>query len=416
MNSMLEAVFGQIDEASSILSSDYGDKKRFIKAIKLIKNPQKIIKGRVKVGKKTYQAFRIQHSDARGPFKGGIRFHPNVSLDEVRALSTLMSLKCAVAGIPYGGAKGGVVVDPSKLTPNELKILSQKYAELITPYIGAWKDVPAPDVNTDGAVMSLMLEAYEKKIGMQSPATFTGKPIELGGSLGRTEATGMGGVFILKAYAKLKNIRKGASIAVQGFGNVGFWFAKLAVREGYKIVAISDSSGGLYDKKGLNIENLLSLKEKHGSFLEASKKEKKQFVSNSELLELPVDVLVPAALENSINKNNMKKIKAKVIIEMANGPTTKDADEYLSKKKIDIIPDILSNSGGVTVSYFEWVQNLSGDRWERPAVFKKLEKTITKAFFEIEKTSRIKKISLRKSANYISLKRIIDTMMLRGRV
>jgi glutamate dehydrogenase len=432
MNAMLEAALNQIKDTSLILSEDYPDKqslpsdgkKRFKKAIEAILTPQRIIKGKISIKgkddkKKTFQAFRIQHNDARGPFKGGIRFHQNVSRDEVQALATLMSLKCAVVGIPYGGAKGGVIVDPSKLTREELKNLSIEYAKLIAPHIGPWKDVPAPDVNTDGQIMSWMLEAYEKKIGIQAPATFTGKPLELGGSLGRTEATGQGGVYVLQAlknskFPKLQNSK--ITIAIQGFGNVGYYFAKIAQELGFNVVAVSDSSSGLYNSKGLNIDEIAKFKETGQPLKEAPLKGGSKYITNGELLELPVTVLVPAALENSITKENMKKISAKVILEMANGPTTSEADTYLHEKGIDIIPDILANSGGVTVSYFEWVQNLSGYYWTNKRVNEELKKIITKAFIDIDRVVKQKHISYRRGANYLSIKRIIDAMMLRGRV
>jgi glutamate dehydrogenase/leucine dehydrogenase len=419
---MLAAALNQIKDSSLILSGDYEDSKRFKKAIAAILTPQKVIKGKISIKgtngkKKTFPAFRIQHNDARGPFKGGIRFHPNVCEDEVQALATLMSLKCAVAGIPYGGAKGGVVVDPSKLTKDELKNLSIAYAKFIAPHIGAWRDVPAPDVNTDGQIMSFMLEAYEKKVGYQAPATFTGKPLELGGSLGRTEATGQGGVFVLEAYAKAQKLNiKTSTVAVQGFGNVGYYFAKIADELGFKVVAVSDSSSGIYNPKGLDIKSLAEFKDKGGAFKDYPIKTGSKLITNSELLELPVTVLVPAALENAITKENMAKISAKVVFEMANGPTTTEADTYLYEKGIDVIPDILSNSGGVTVSYFEWVQNLNGYYWTKEKVNEELKKTITSAFEDIDKTKKAKKISYRRAANYLSLKRIIDAMMLRGRV
>ena len=422
MNTMLEAALNQIKDTALILGEDYSDKKRFKRAIGALLIPQRYIEGKISIkaanGKiKKFTAFRIQHNDARGPFKGGIRFHQNVSKDEVQALATLMSLKCAVAGIPYGGAKGGVMVDPSKLTKEELKDLSTEYAKFITPYIGPWKDVPAPDVNTDGAVMSWMLEAYEKKIGTQAPATFTGKPLELGGSLGRTEATGQGGVYVLEAYIKAKKLKvKGTTVAVQGFGNVGYYFAKMAKEAGFKVVAVSDSSSGIYSPKGLDIEALGKYKEKGGSFKDYPLKAGTKLISNAELIEIPVTVLVPAALENSITKENMEKVSAKVVFEMANGPTTSEADSYLHEKRIDVIPDILSNSGGVTVSYFEWAQNLNGYYWTKERVNEELEKTITKAFADINKIVKEKRISYRRSANYLSIKRIIDAMMLRGRV
>lgn len=412
MNAMLSAALSQIEESSKILSEDYSDKKSFEKAIDLIKTPQKVIKGILKIKGKSYKAFRIEHNNARGPFKGGIRFHKDVNEDEVRALATLMSLKCAVAGIPYGGGKGGIAVDLSKLSKDELKELSQKYAELIAPYIGPWKDVPAPDVNTDGQTMSWMLEAYEKKVGYLAPATFTGKPLELGGSLGRTEATGQGGVYTLQAYLKLNDkfqmTNSKLTIAIQGFGNVGFYFAKIAKELGFKVVAVSDSTGGVYDKKGLDIEELGKLKSDGGKL--------PVNITNEQLLELPVTVLVPAALENAITMQNAKKINAKLIIEMANGPTTSEADKYLFEHGVDIIPDILSNSGGVTVSYFEWVQNLSGYYWTKERVNEELKKTITKAFDDVYKIKKEKKISYRKAANCLALKRIVDAMILRGRV
>ena len=424
MEAILKAALTQIKESSFVLESEYADKKRFERAIEQILSPQKIIKGKIKVRGKVFQAYRIEHNDARGPFKGGIRFHPNASLDEAQALATLMSLKCAVVGIPYGGGKGIVIVDPAKLSPEELKILSQEYAKLVTPFIGPWRDVPAPDVNTDGQIMAWMLEAYEKEIGMQAPATFTGKPVELGGSLGRTEATGQGGFYVLEAYLKrnsrFKTLNSKITVAVQGFGNVGFYFAKIASEAGLRVVAVSDSSGGIYDKKGLNIDELTKLKEKLGSFAEASKtgslKVGQEFITNEELLELPVTVLVPAALENAINKENMEKISAETVFEMANGPTTSEADRYLNEKGVDVLPDILCNSGGVTVSYFEWAQNLNGYYWTKEKVNEELKKVTTKAFGDIDEIKTGKRVSYRKAANYLALKRIVDAMMLRGRV
>lgn len=418
---MLEAALKQIKDSSVVLGEDYTDKKLFKKAIEKVLVPQRVIKGKISIKvkgkKKSFQAFRIEHNDARGPFKGGIRFHPNVCEDEVQALATLMSLKCAVAGIPYGGGKGGVIIDPKTLSKEELKDLSVEYAKFITPYIGPWKDVPAPDVNTDGQIMSWMLEAYEKKVGYLAPGTFTGKPLELGGSLGRTEATGQGGVYVLEAYAKAKKIKiKGSTVAIQGFGNVGLYFAKIAKELGFTVVAVSDSSSGIYNAKGLDINALNDYKEKGGAFKDYPCKVGSKYITNDELLELPVTFLVPAALENSINKNNMQKIKTKAVIEMANGPTTSEADEYLYKKGVDIIPDILSNSGGVTVSYFEWVQNLNGYYWTKERVNNELKIIITKAFDDIHEIVTKKRISYRGGANYLSLKRIIDAMILRGRV
>lgn len=412
----------QIDSVAPILITDFPDRKRFRKAIELLKKPQKVLStslslrmdnGRVR----NFSAFRSQHNDARGPFKGGIRFHPQVSEDEVKALSVWMSIKTAVVGIPYGGAKGGVVVNPKELPVKEIEKLSKVYAEFLTPYIGPWKDVPAPDINTGAREMAWMLEAYEKKVGYHAPATFTGKPIELGGSLGREEATGQGGAYVLAQYLKTKKLKNGkTTMAIQGFGNVGYWFAKLASKGGYKVIAVSDSSGGVYDSKGLNIDKLVELKEKYGSFVNFPRIKNYELITNNELLGLKVDVLVPAALENAINKKNVKNIKAKVILEMANGPVTPGAEEVLLKRGMDILPDVLCNAGGVTVSYFEWVQNLHGYRWTKEKVNSELKVIMNEAFNSIYKTVKAKKISYRKAAYVLAVKRIVDAMILRGRV
>ncbi len=412
----------QIDNAAIILASGYEDKKRFKKAVELLKKHSKVIRKSLSIRsddgkKKSFRAFRIQHNDARGPYKGGIRFHQNVSEDELKALSVWMSIKCAVVGIPFGGSKGGIIVDPKILSIGELHRLCTKYAASFTSFIGPWKDVPAPDVNTSGREMAWMLDAYEEKIGYQAPATFTGKPVELGGSLGRTEATGLGGFHILNNYIHFTGWHPvNVKIAVQGFGNVGSWFSKFVSDAGYKVVAVSDVSGGLYDPKGLNIDRILELKERYGSFEDIPKSKKQEAISNMELLGLPVDILVPAALEDTITEINAKDIKSTTVLEMANGPTTPEAEEILLKKGIDVLPDVLCNAGGVTVSYFEWVQNLQGYRWTKDKVYDELEKTMDQSFEEIHNVVKEKKISYRKSAYVLAVKRIIDAMMLRGRV
>lgn len=412
----------QLDNVVPLLASVYKDQKKFRKSIALLKKPQNLLKKKVTVkmdnGRtKSFQAFRSQHNNARGPFKGGIRFHQNVSEDEVKALSFWMSVKCSVAGVPYGGGKGGIIVDPQKLSENELQKLSKGYAQFLAPHIGPWKDVPAPDVNTNGQIMAWMLEAYEKKIGTQAPATFTGKPLELGGSLGREEATGQGGLYVLLAYLKAdKKKTRGVTVAVQGFGNVGYWFARLGEDSGLKIVAVSDSSGGIYDPKGLNIKKLGEERDKFGSLKEVALMTKKKLITNEELLKLKVDVLVPAALENAITDKNAKNVNAKVVLEMANGPVTPEADEVLKNKKVDVIPDVLANSGGVTVSYFEWVQNLHGYYWTKEEVNKKLKPIMEKAFTEIHEVVKNKKVTYRQGAFFVGVKKIIDAMMLRGRV
>lgn len=412
----------QLDSVVPFLLSEYSDRKKFKKAINLLKRPQNLLKKKITIkmdnGRtKSFQGFRSQHNDARGPFKGGIRFHENVSEDEVKALSFWMSVKCSVAGIPYGGGKGGIIVDPQKLSENELQKLSKGYAQFLSPHIGPWKDVPAPDVNTNGQIMAWMLEAYEKKVGMQAPATFTGKPLELGGSLGREEATGQGGLFVLLTYLKAKKIKlKNTKVVVQGFGNVGYWFARLAQDVGLKIIAVSDSTGAVYDPKGLNIKKLGEEKAKFGSLKEVAVMTKKKLIDNEELLKLQTDILVPAALENSITDKNANDIKAKCILELANGPATPEADEILKTKKIDVIPDVLANSGGVTVSYFEWVQNLGGYYWTKEEVNKKLKPIMENAFSQIHGVVLEKKATYRQAAFFLAVKKIIDAMILRGRV
>lgn len=414
MASPFQNALAQLDNVVSLLRKEYQNESQFKKALFLLRRPQKIVKGKLKIKSNSspFPAFRSQHNNARGPFKGGIRFHPNVNEDEVKALSFWMSVKCAVADIPFGGGKGGVAVDPSKLSQTQLRELSFAYSKLLTPHIGPWKDVPAPDVNTNGQIMAWMLEAYEQKVGRHEPAVFTGKPLNLGGSEGREEATGQGGVYVLNEYVKSKKLTpKKLTVAVQGIGNVGYWFAKLASQLGYKIVVISDSKGAVYSKNGINIDKVMTHKSKNGSVRGMYEE-----YTNGELLTLKVDILVPAALENAINESNAKSVKAKVILELANGPTTPEAEQILLKKGIDIIPDVLANSGGVIVSYLEWVQNLHGDHWKKDKVNDRMKELIVNAAKEVFEAANSKKISLRQAAYYLGVKRIIDAMMARGRV
>ena len=368
--------------------------------------------------KKVFKGWRIQHNSALGPYKGGIRFHQDTVREEVQALATLMAIKCAVAGLPYGGSKGGIVVNPKKLSKGELERLSRAFASRIAHVIGVDVDIPAPDVNTTPQIMSWMIDEYQKVIGYKSPGTFTGKPVAIGGSLGRTEATGRGGLFVLMALlAKLKKKNKGLTVAVQGFGNVGYYFAKLANESGFKIVAISDSRGGGYVKDGLSVETTMKCKKEKGMvagcYCRGSVCDLKsgKNITNDELLELPVDILVPAALENVINDRNMKKIKAKIILEMANGPLTEEAYEYLSKKGIVIVPDVLANSGGVTVSYLEWVQGRQGYWWSEEEVNKKLEEMIVRAFKAIWDKSLEKKMPLKQAAFEVAIERISTALV-----
>lgn len=363
------------------------------------------------VKREFFKGWRIQHNSALGPYKGGIRFHRDTVREEVQALGTLMSIKCAVAGIPYGGGKGGIVVDPKTLSKAELERLSRAFIGRIAHIIGEDVDVPAPDVNTTPEIMSWMIDEYQKIIGRKSLATITGKPVAMGGSLGRTAATGRGGLFVLMSLmAKLKKKAKGTTVAVQGFGNVGYYFAKLATEVGFKVVAISDSKTGVYDKNGIDLDRALKNKKEKGTVAYT------KAISNEELLELDVDVLVPAALENMINEKNMAKIKAPVIVEMANGPLTQEAYEYLAKKGKIIVPDVLANSGGVTVSYLEWVQNKAGYYWTEKEVNDKLKVMMDRAFEAMWEKSNPsaggeKKMPLKQAAFEVALERITSAMV-----
>lgn len=405
--------------------------------IKKLETPDQIIKKNLTIkldnGKeKTFLGYRIQHNNLLGPYKGGLRFHPQVDIDEVKTLALLMSLKCATVGLPYGGGKGGIAVDPKSLSKKELQALSRVYIKAFYKHFGENIDVPAPDVNTNPQIMAWMLDEYEKIIGHKAPATLTGKPVILGGSKGRTEATGRGGVMVLMELLKKLNLKKPVTVAIQGFGNVGYYFAKILSEEkNIKIVALSDSKGGITslnhgkikkeeENKSFDIPTVLNCKKEKGYLAGCycvggvCDMSFGRQLGNEELLELPVDVLVPAALEGVINKDNAPKIKAKVIIEMANAPTTAEADEILNQRKIIVVPDILANAGGVTVSYFEWVQGKQGYFWEEDEVNEKLKKIMVSSFSEIWKISQEKKVSLRVAAYLHALTRLNESLELRG--
>ena len=402
-----------------------------------LKTPKKVHRADLKVkmdnGKiKTFKAFRSQHNDAVGPHKGGIRFHQQVSEDEVKALSIWMTIKCSVVGIPLGGGKGGVIVDPKKLSQGELERLSRAYMKFLYKHIGSWVDVPAPDVNTNPQIMAWMLDEYEKLTGRQEPGVITGKPIELGGSKGRGVATGLGGFYVTERLAKAKKLnKKQTKVAIQGYGNAAYWYAHFMRKAGYKIVAVSDSKGGIYKATGMDPVGVMKHKEKTGSVVgfKGSKE-----ITNEELLELKVDVLAPAALENVIDKNNARNIKAKYIIELANGPVTPEADEILHKRGVIDLPDVLCNAGGVTVSYFEWVQNNMGYYWGEKEVYDKLKVIMDRAFDEMWALYSQGKTGKRLSTNAIqhsvipregltprlaayikSVARVVEAMKLRGR-
>jgi glutamate dehydrogenase (NAD(P)+) len=370
--------------------------------------PVKMDDGTVKI----FTGFRLVHNDIRGPGKGGIRYHPDVTLDEVRALAALMTLKTAVANIPYGGAKGAVICDPKALSQSELERLTRRYAAEITLLIGPETDIPAPDVGTNPQIMAWIMDTFSMGRGYSVPAVTTGKPVEVGGSMGRFEATGRSCMISTLLSAKHLGINAGeATIVVQGFGNVGAAAAKLLAREGFRIIAMSDSKGGVYNPKGLDLEGLLTQKEATGSLVNFKNAET---ITNAELLELRCDILIPAAIEHQLVNANASSVKAKVIIEGANGPTTPEADRILSDNGIFIVPDILANTGGVIVSYLEWVQGLQFLFWDEAQVNDQLQKILTKAFVEVLQTSQQEKADMRTAAYMIALRRLACAMAFRG--
>ncbi len=384
----------------------------------ILKNPMRVLEVSLPIKMddgtvKSFVGYRSQHNDAVGPFKGGVRYHHDVTRDEVKALSTWMTFKCGVVGIPYGGGKGGITVDPSTLSQGELERLSRAFARAISPIIGERKDIPAPDVNTNGQIMTWFVDEYEKATGRFEPGVFTGKPVSFYGSLARTEATGYGVAIMAAAAAKKIGLEmKGSTIAIQGFGNVGSYAALYATEMGAKVIAVSDSSSCIVNENGLDINALIEYTSKNRQvkgFPGASKE-----LDRGEVLTMNVDILMPCALENQITSKNVEDIKAKIVSEGANGPTTPEADRVLAGKGIIVIPDILANAGGVTVSYFEWVQNLMRYTWSFEEVQEKQEKLMYKAFEDIWTLMSQHTVDMRTAAYMMSIKRIADAMKLRG--
>lgn len=358
---------------------------------------------------KVFRGYRSQHCNALGPYKGGLRFSLAVCEDEVKALSMWMTWKCSVAGIPFGGGKGGVEVDVSSLSEGELERLSRSYIRSVAEVIGPDRDIPAPDMYTNAKIMEWMVDEYEKVAEKPSPGVITGKPIERGGSEGRTEATGQGGVYILEELVKKAGLdRDRVRIAVQGIGNVGYFFAKLAMNLDYKIVAISDSRGGIFNDGGIDVVKALEYKEKNGNLAGMPGVSP---VGNEQLLELPVDVLVPAAVENVVDGDNAGKIKARYIVEMANGPVTPEADDILTKREIVSIPDILANAGGVSVSYFEWLQNRSGEKWTKEEVLNKLEPLMRDSFIKVWENKEKYKCTMREAAYILGVRKVVEALI-----
>ncbi len=406
----------QLDTAAAVMNLDR-------QAHAILRQPMQTVTVNIPVkmrngATKTFTGFRVLYNNARGPGKGGIRFHPQESIETVKALSAWMTWKCSLANIPYGGAKGGVICDPKSMNPQELENLSRAYIRALGQFIGPDVDVPAPDVYTTPQIMAWMMDEYSKLKGHNEFGVITGKPVEVWGSEGRFDSTAMGGMYVMREAAKMLklNIKK-SKVAIQGFGNAGAFAFELAAKLGAKVVATSDSHGGVYSSKGLDFEKLKEAKEKTGSVVTYKGGEK---ITNEELLELDdIDVLIPAALENQITTTNADKIRAKLVLELANGPVTPEADKILFERKVLDLPDFLVNSGGVIVSYFEWAQNRQGYYWTQEEVYKRLDTIITKSFTDtIDAQKKYaqagKKISPRTAAYVIAVSRVANAMKARG--
>ncbi|HWG90356.1 MAG TPA: Glu/Leu/Phe/Val dehydrogenase [Candidatus Thermoplasmatota archaeon] len=402
----------QFDLAANLLGLDESTRN-------VLRHPQTVLKVGVPVRMdngtvKVFTGFRSQYNNARGPYKGGIRYHPQVTEDEVIALSAWMTWKCAVMDLPYGGGKGGIICDPKTMSPRELEQLTRNYTQAIAPLVGPERDIPAPDVYTNSQTMAWFMDEYSRVTGKYSPGVITGKPIELGGSLGRDKATSFGALVCAREAFRVKGLRtQGATIAIQGFGNAGSNCALLSERflPGAKIVAVSDSAGGVYNPDGFDVKKLLEHKDKTGQVkgFPGAKE-----ITNQELLELQVDLLIPAALENQITKDNAARVKAKVLVEAANGPTTPDADDILFKNGVMLVPDILANAGGVTVSYYEWLQGIYEHPWTLEEVNTKLEDRMTKSFTAVHTMGTAKKVHLRTAAYLVAVDRVARALKLRG--
>ncbi|HHX49484.1 MAG TPA: Glu/Leu/Phe/Val dehydrogenase [Clostridiales bacterium] len=410
--SAFENFKANVDKAAKILNipeSDYS-RLKYCERELLVSVPVEMDDGTIKV----FEGCRVQHSSLRGPCKGGIRYHQEVNLDETRALAGWMTFKCALANLPYGGAKGGIAVNPSELSERELEKLTRRYTLRILPFIGPNKDVPAPDVGTDPHIMDWVMDTYSSMKGYTIPGVVTGKDIEIGGSLGRNEATGRGVTTIVKEFLKINNISPAdTTVVVQGLGNVGSISAKYIHELNCKIVAVSDVSGGIYNPDGLDIPSIFEHVKKRNLLSTYDKGEFKR-ITNEELLLTPCDILIPAALQNQITKSIAEKIQTKIIVEAANGPTTSNADEVLAKKHIPVIPDILVNAGGVIASYCEWVQNMQAMRWTVKQVNEVVQSHLIESLNLLIKTSQDYKISFREAAYVVALDRLVKAYRLRG--
>ncbi len=404
MRNAFENAMAQLEKVSQIKNS----KNNFDGLIIRLREPDHDIRVSIPVtmddgSLKTFEGYRVEHNNALGPYKGGIRYHPLTEINEVKALAFWMTLKCAVVGIPMGGGKGGITVDPKDLSKGELERLSRGWVRALSDVLGPYKDVPAPDVNTTPEIMSWMADEYSKITGDKTGAAFTGKPIDKGGSEGRGAATGLGGFYVFESLRAEVGLPQKCNVVIQGFGNVGSHAAKIFHEHGHTIIAVSDSKNAIYNENGLDLKAVETHKKNTGGLKDYPGG---RSITNKELLELPCDLLVPAAFENVITETNADKIKAKAILELANGPLTPEADEILFKKNISVVPDILANSGGVTVSYFEWEQNLKNEHWSEKEVFAKLKQIMGEASKEVLKKSKESKTTLRMGAFILALERI----------
>jgi len=406
-----EVALEQLDEAAKLIKLDNGLHQILAhpKRVLIVSIPVRLDNNEIRV----FTGFRSQHNDARGPYKGGIRYHPQVTIEEVKALSMWMTWKCAIADIPYGGGKGGVICNPKQMSDLELERMTRRYAYAIADIIGPHTDIPAPDVYTGGKEMAWIMDTYSALKGNYvQPEVITGKPLAIGGSLGRTEATGRGLSFTVReAATKLKLNMHTATVAVQGFGNAGQFAAQFLEEQGAKVIAVSDSKGGVYNKNGIQIGALRKHKEKKGSVVGFPES---KLITNEEVLETDCTLLIPAALENQITKKNAPKISAKIVAEAANGPTTPEADDILYKNKTLVIPDVLANGGGVTVSYFEWLQNLRRESWSENQVNEMLDKNITRAFSDVYATHDKYQVNMRKASTVLAINRVVDAIKIRG--
>ena len=400
----------QFELAAERLGIDSGTRKvlSHSKRELIVHFPVKMDSGDVEI----FTGFRVQHNLARGPGKGGIRYHPDLTLNHTRALAMWMTWKCAVTGIPYGGAKGGVICDPKQLSLTELEGLTRRYASEISIVIGPGKDIPAPDVNTDAQIMSWIMDTFSMHLGYTVTGVVTGKPLEIGGTLGRVDATGRGVMIVTREAAARAGIPlQGAKIAVQGFGNVGYFAAQLLEQQGCTIVGVADSEGGVYNEKGIDTKNLKVHQNISGKL--AGHKDT-DTISPSDILEVPCDILIPAAIEGQIDSTNASKVQARLVVEGANGPTNQAADDILTERGITVIPDILANAGGVIVSYFEWVQDNQAYFWDIDEINAKMEAVMVKSFNNVSQVSEKHSVTMRDAAMLVAVERVSETMKRRG--